>query len=283
MSLGPDLVTNPSNAGATAQPSSQSIGQGAATTSQPTYQHATAVPASSGVPVVDNGISHMPYAAAQPYGGYGYGSYGGGYAGSYPAYGGGGPYGQAYGGTYGYAPYSRAAAVGAATSTTPSSHAVGATHSAGTSVLTSVQEAMTRFARVSALIDDVLRHLHMLFDAVFGLGYSLGAFHAEARLWLALKTGPVAALVRVVRAVASVWRLLTLFFLSPMAGRYSPVALVLRILGLVPDDAPNFPYGVASQTQVPDFSHPSDTQHGENQDDEYNRFVRERDTSNSNM
>lgn len=96
---------------------------------------------------------------------------------------------------------------------------------------------MTRFARVSALIDDVLRHLHMLFDAVFGLGYSIGAVRAETRMWLAVKTGPVAIASRMFRTVASVWRLLTLFFLSPMAGRFSPVALVLRILGLVPDDA----------------------------------------------
>lgn len=107
---------------------------------------------------------------------------------------------------------------------------------AGTQVLNSMHDAMTRFARVSTLIDDVLRHLHMLFDAVFGLGYSVGAVREEARMWLAVKSGPVALIWRALRTALSVWRVLCIFFMSPMAGRYSPVALVLRILGLVPEE-----------------------------------------------
>lgn len=108
----------------------------------------------------------------------------------------------------------------------------------GAMVLSGMQEAMSRFARVSALIEEVLRHLHMLFDALFGLGFSIGAFRQEASLWLAIKTGPVGYLARLVRRASNVWRLLCLFFMSPMAGRFSPVALVLRILGLVPEEDP---------------------------------------------
>lgn len=107
-----------------------------------------------------------------------------------------------------------------------------------TMVLTSMHDAMARFARVSSMIEDVLRNLHMLFDAVFGLGYSLGAFQQEARLWMAIKTGPVGVVARVLRRALSIWRLLCLFFVSPLAGRFSPVALVLRILGLVPEEDP---------------------------------------------
>lgn len=105
-------------------------------------------------------------------------------------------------------------------------------------VLSGMHDAMSRFARVSALIEDVLRNLHMLFDAMFGLGYSIGAFRAETQLWLSIKTGPVAYIARLFSRAMTVWRLLCLFFMSPMAGRFSPVALVLRILGLVPEDDP---------------------------------------------
>lgn len=101
-----------------------------------------------------------------------------------------------------------------------------------------MHEAMSRFARVSSMIEEVLRHLHMLFDAIFGLGYSLGAFRQEAGQWLGVKTGPVGYLARLLRRAANLWRLLCLFFMSPAAGRFSPVALVLRILGLVPEDDP---------------------------------------------
>lgn len=108
----------------------------------------------------------------------------------------------------------------------------------GEMVLSGMHEAMARFARVSSMIEEVLRHLHMLFDAIFGLGYSVGAFRREAAQWLAVKTGPVAYLARLIRRAANLWRLLCLFFMSPAAGRFSPVALVLRILGLVPEDDP---------------------------------------------
>eukprot|EP00737_Agarophyton_chilense_P003609 gb/GEZJ01004277.1/.p1 GENE.gb/GEZJ01004277.1/~~gb/GEZJ01004277.1/.p1 ORF type:complete len:280 (-),score=22.37 gb/GEZJ01004277.1/:285-1124(-) len=105
-------------------------------------------------------------------------------------------------------------------------------------VMTGMHDAMARFARISSMIEDILRNLHMLFDALFGLGYSLGAFKHEATMLLAVKTGPVAHIAQLLRRAFSVWRLLCLFFMSPLAGRLSPVALVLRILGLVPEDGP---------------------------------------------
>lgn len=97
---------------------------------------------------------------------------------------------------------------------------------------------MARFARVSALLEDVLRHLHMLFDAVFGLAYSVGALRHEVGGWLACKHGPTAAILRLLRRLGGggLWRVLYLVLLSPAAGRFSPVALVLRILGLVPEE-----------------------------------------------
>lgn len=78
----------------------------------------------------------------------------------------------------------------------------------------------------------------MLFDAVFGLAYSVGALRHELGGWLACKHGPTAAIVRLLRRLGGggVWRVLYLVLLSPVAGRFSPVALVLRILGLVPEE-----------------------------------------------
>lgn len=105
-------------------------------------------------------------------------------------------------------------------------------------VMSGMNDAMARFARVSSMIEDVLRNLHMLFDALFGLGYSLNAFRHEAKMWLSAKTGPFAVVAKIMRRASSVWRLLCLFFMSPLAGRFSPIALVLRILGLVPEDDP---------------------------------------------
>lgn len=104
-------------------------------------------------------------------------------------------------------------------------------------VLSNMQHALHRFARVSSLIEDVLRHLHMLFDAVFGLIYSISAARQEVSLWLSAKTPPAAWMRRLLRKVSAIWKVLCVFFVSPLAGRFSPVALVLRILGLVPNES----------------------------------------------
>lgn len=106
----------------------------------------------------------------------------------------------------------------------------------GAAVLSGMQEAMQRFARVSGLMEEVLRNLHLLFDGVFGLGYSIGAFHDEAKMWLSVKTGPVAFIRRVCAKLARLWRLITLFLCSPFAGEFSPISLVLQLLGFAPTE-----------------------------------------------
>lgn len=106
----------------------------------------------------------------------------------------------------------------------------------GAAVLSGMQEAMQRFARVSAMLEEVLRNLHLLFDGVFGLGYSIGAFHDEAQLWLSVKTGPAAFLKRIYMKLARLWRLITLFLCSPFAGEFGPMGFVLRLLGIVPSE-----------------------------------------------
>lgn len=176
---------------------------------------------------------------APPYNNGGYAGAGVGGA-SYPgmAPGGYGGYANAYNGAYGGGygmPYANAYAGQRQNAT---AQLASDARQTGEMMLSGMHEAMSRFARVSTLVEDVLRHLHMLFDAIFGLGYSIGAFREEARLWLGVKTGPVAYLARLLKRAANVWRLLCVFFMSPMAGRFSPVALVLRILGLVPDEDP---------------------------------------------
>lgn len=208
----------------------------------PTQQPMSSVPGAIG------GYGSYGYGGHAPplysAGGYGMPSSYGGYS-AYNTYG--TSYGSPYGG-YGYtgtptraaaltsANLTTTAATGTAPTTDPSAPQAYQTPQQSSATMM-LQEAMARFARVTALVDDVLRHVHMLFDAVFGLAYAVGAARAETAMWLALKQGPVAFLSRVVRAVSSIWRLVALFLLSPMAGRFSPVALVLRILGLVPHDA----------------------------------------------
>lgn len=210
-------------------PGQQPLGGSAAPPQQTGTQY------NSGTAYGGAGMQGVPPAGMPPgYGGYssyggGYNSgYGGGYGGMYS-----GGYSGGYGGGYGV-PYG---SYGMQRQNATAQLASGARET-GAMVLSGMHEAMARFARVSSMIEEVLRNLHMLFDAVFGLGYSVGAFRQEAGQWLAIKTGPVGYLARLLRRAANVWRLLCLFFLSPAAGRFSPVALVLRILGLVPEEDP---------------------------------------------
>lgn len=180
-------------------------------------------PAAGGVGGYQNGYGHNPYGS--------YGRYGAQYAANFAGYGSGlyssggamhSPYGNGYtgglsrsGALYGGAQQAQAG---------------------GAAVLSGMQEAMQRFARVSGLLEEVLRNLHLLFDGVFGLGYSIGAFHDEAQLWLSVKTGPVAFLKRIYQKLARLWRLITLFLCSPFAGEFGPMSLALRILGIAPSE-----------------------------------------------
>eukprot|EP00173_Palmaria_palmata_P005401 Plantae.Rhodophyta-Palmaria_palmata.ctg9528.p1 GENE.Plantae.Rhodophyta-Palmaria_palmata.ctg9528~~Plantae.Rhodophyta-Palmaria_palmata.ctg9528.p1 ORF type:complete len:241 (+),score=23.99 Plantae.Rhodophyta-Palmaria_palmata.ctg9528:77-799(+) len=191
------------------------VGSFAAAPPQPTY--------SSAAPYGNyNRYGMSPYPTPSGYSsgygiGYGSGMYGAGTA--YPAY------NTAHGGSYG--PPGRATSFGGA---------AGHVETGGAAVISGIQEAMQRFARVSGLLEEILRNLHLLFDGVFGLGYSVAGFYDEARLWLAVKSGPAAFFVRVARKLAKLWRLLTLFFCSPLAGEFSPVGLLLRLLGIAPSE-----------------------------------------------
>lgn len=178
--------------------------------------HAGQVPGVGGVGGYQNGYAPSLYGS--------YGRYGTQFGGSFAGYGSGmhNSYGSGYAGGIGrtgsmYGGAQQAQAGGAA-------------------VLSGMQEAMQRFARVSALLEEVLRNLHLLFDGVFGLGYSIGAFHDEAQLWLSVKTGPAAFLKRIYLKLARLWRLITLFLCSPFAGEFGPMGFVLRLLGIVPSE-----------------------------------------------
>lgn len=174
--------------------------------------HAAATPAQPG--------ASYPAApdAAPPAGGYGYGvspyaTYNGGfYGGNNAGYGaysgyayGGGAYagGAAYGGGGAYALATRRGAAAAA------------------GVLGGVQDAMARFARVSAVVDDALRSLHLLFDALFGLGMAIRALAKELRT-MGKTVTPATYLAKQLRRIVRV---------LVAAGRLSPLGILLRLLG----------------------------------------------------
>jgi hypothetical protein len=171
--------------------------------------------------------SGSPYGGAS-FGGTSYGRYNSPYStgySNYGNYGGMGGLGMTGGGMYGSGRYGGGIHGG-----------IGQAQAGSAAVLSGMQEAMQRFARVSGMLEEVLRNVHLLFDGVFGLGYSLGAFHEEARMWLSVKSGPAAFVLRLLKSMKRLWRLVALFICSPMAGRFSPVALVLRVLGVAPED-----------------------------------------------
>lgn len=147
---------------------------------------------------------------------------------SYPAY---GSYGGAYSGAYGGAAGYYGAAVAA-----PGAYggALGARRGVA-AVAGGVQDAMARFARVSAAVDDALRSLHMLFDALFGLGVAAGALFGELRVLLRAKSGPAAFVGRMLRRVLRIWRMLMVAVASPL---HSPFGVVLGALGVAPPTPP---------------------------------------------
>eukprot|EP00184_Porphyridium_aerugineum_P000774 CAMPEP_0184697064 /NCGR_PEP_ID=MMETSP0313-20130426/4163_1 /TAXON_ID=2792 /ORGANISM="Porphyridium aerugineum, Strain SAG 1380-2" /LENGTH=290 /DNA_ID=CAMNT_0027155825 /DNA_START=295 /DNA_END=1167 /DNA_ORIENTATION=- len=110
----------------------------------------------------------------------------------------------------------------------------------GGNVINGMHSIMHSFARVSGLLEELLRNFHMIFESVFGLFYCLGHFKEEVKnafgfefSWDKISIGPI--IKRVLRRVFQLWRLFTLFILSPLAGKYSPVQILLRMLGLTPN------------------------------------------------
>lgn len=160
--------------------------------------------------------------------------YGGAYGGAYPysstVYGAG--YGGGYGAGYG-AGYGGMGAYGGMNTMMGGGYGM----RRGVAAVAGVQDAMARFARVSAAVDDALRSLHLLFDALFGIGMAFGSLAGEMRVLIRLKSGPAAFLGRMLRRIARIWRFLMVAVMSPID---TPLALLLRILGLAapPDTVP---------------------------------------------
>ena len=140
----------------------------------------------------------VPPPPPPPYAGYGAGAAGYGAP----------QYGATYGGAaYGYSAYGRR----------------------GVAAVTGVQDAMARFARVSAAVDDALRSLHLLFDALFGLGLAARSLASETSVLVRAKSGPVAFVVRLLKRIARLWRLLVLAVISPVDA---PFGVMLRAIGV---------------------------------------------------
>ncbi|GJQ08527.1 hypothetical protein GpartN1_g318.t1 [Galdieria partita] len=108
--------------------------------------------------------------------------------------------------------------------------------SPGQNMLASVQNVMQVFARFSGLMEETMRNLHFVFDSIFSLVQILGLLKQEIFRFVAPKSSLFQPLIRTVEKMLRFWKLFLLFLMSPLAGRYSPVSLVLKILGLVPEE-----------------------------------------------
>ncbi|EME31226.1 hypothetical protein Gasu2_19850 [Galdieria sulphuraria] len=109
--------------------------------------------------------------------------------------------------------------------------------SPGQNMLASVQNAMQVFARFSGLMEETMRNLHLVFDSIFGLVQILGLLKQEMFRFVAPKSSVFQPVIRVAEKLLRFWKLFLLFLMSPLAGKYSPVSLVLKILGLVPEES----------------------------------------------
>jgi hypothetical protein len=189
----------------------------------------------------------------------GYGAYGGGYGGGYGGAGytggyyggygmGGGYLGNFYGpGTYygglgsglygGYAALASRFTNGVVNdghSTT--SQALGVLQSVmapGQSAMATLQNVMHAIARVTGILEENMRTIHILFDSVFGLVYNLTFLREELRGALQ-HFRPKSWFTEWLQRILGLWRLLLLLALTPFSLRLPPVAAVLRFLGLVP-------------------------------------------------
>uniref|UniRef100_A0A7S0ZFF9 Peroxin-13 n=1 Tax=Timspurckia oligopyrenoides TaxID=708627 RepID=A0A7S0ZFF9_9RHOD len=183
------------------------------------------------------GTSASMYGSGGMYGGSGgfYGSspYSGGmyrspYSSMYGGYGGSGMYGGS--GLYG----------GSGFGAGPLGSMAGGVMGPGGEMLNGMHSVMHSFARVSGLLEEVLRNFHMIFESVFGLFYSLSNFKQELQNVFGIsidKLSVVPLVKRAFRRLLHLWRIISLVLLSPLAGRFSPVAIVLRLLGVAPESA----------------------------------------------
>mmetsp|Transcript_11497 Transcript_11497/g.47824 ORF Transcript_11497/g.47824 Transcript_11497/m.47824 type:complete len:299 (-) Transcript_11497:170-1066(-) len=176
------------------------------------------------------------------YGGYGrsYGGYGGMGSG-YSRYGGGygmgglGGYGGGYGGYSGYGGgYGGMSGMGFGGRGMMDMLGQGGEMVNG--VQNSVQGVMHTVARVSGLLEELMRNFTMIFESIFGLFYSIAAFKEEMGASLPqFEKGFVRRMVmRILRKLYMLFKFFLLFAAAPITHRFSPVRGVLRIFGLLP-------------------------------------------------
>uniref|UniRef100_A0A7S1XHJ0 Peroxin-13 n=1 Tax=Compsopogon caeruleus TaxID=31354 RepID=A0A7S1XHJ0_9RHOD len=116
---------------------------------------------------------------------------------------------------------------------------MGAVMAPGGEMVNTMHGVMYAIARVSGLMEEVLRNFHMIFESVYGLLHSFGVFQQEIVAVMGPeKVQPAGFFRRVLKKVLSFWRVFVLFIMSPLAGRFSPVSVALRILGLAPQQPP---------------------------------------------
>ncbi|KAJ8900770.1 hypothetical protein NDN08_000071 [Rhodosorus marinus] len=148
-------------------------------------------------------------------GGYGMGGYGGGYGG----------YGGGYGGMSGMGFGGRGMM-----------DMLGQGGEMVNGVQNSVQGVMHTVARVSGLLEELMRNFTMIFESIFGLFYSIAAFKEEMGASLPqFEKGFVRRmLMKVLRKLYMLFKFFLLFAASPITHRFSPVRGILRIFGLLP-------------------------------------------------
>ncbi|KAK4532030.1 hypothetical protein CCYA_CCYA10G2887 [Cyanidiococcus yangmingshanensis] len=107
----------------------------------------------------------------------------------------------------------------------------------GQSAMATLQNVMHAIARVTGILEENMRNIHILFDSVFGLVYNLTFLRDELRGVLQ-NFRPKFWFTQWLRRLLGVWRLLLLLALTPFSLRLPPVAALLRLLGLVPRELP---------------------------------------------
>uniref|UniRef100_A0A7S0BPW2 Peroxin-13 n=1 Tax=Rhodosorus marinus TaxID=101924 RepID=A0A7S0BPW2_9RHOD len=193
------------------------------------------------------------YGYRSPYstysGGYGggmSGGYSGGYGRSYGGYGGMGAGYSRYGGGYGmggfggygggYGGYGGYGGMSGMFGSRGMMDMLGQGGEMMNGVQNSVQGVMHTVARVSGLLEELMRNFTMIFESIFGLFYSVAAFKEEMGASLPqFEKGFVRRmLMRVLRKLYMLFKFVLLFAASPITHRFSPVRGILRILGLLP-------------------------------------------------
>jgi hypothetical protein len=122
----------------------------------------------------------------------------------------------------------------------PTAQAMGVLQSVmapGQSAMATLQSVMHAVARVTGILEENMRNIHILFDSVFGLVYNFSFLREELRGALH-NFRPKFWFTQWLQRLLGVWRLLLLLALTPFSLRLPPVAALLRLLGLIPRELP---------------------------------------------